>query len=90
MDSTKDMDYEIHFSSAADKYLKKLSNKDDVKRIRDTIYNLKDPHNSKKLKGKFKGLNRIQVGKYRVIFKIYKKELIILVVEIGRRSNIYN
>ena len=89
MDLTNGMVYEIEFSSTADKYLKKLSNKDDVKRIRDAIYNIKDPHDSKKMKGKLKGLNRIQVGKYRVIFKIYKKELIILVVEIGKRSNIY-
>jgi len=50
MDSTKDMAYDIHFSSVADRYLKKLSNKDDVERIREAIYNLKDPQNSKKLK----------------------------------------
>ena len=89
MASTKDMDYEIHFSSVADRFLKKLHNKEDVERIREAIYNLKDPYNSKKLKGKFKGLYRIRVGKYRVIFKIYKKEFIILVVDIGRRRNIY-
>ena len=89
MNSTKDMDYEIYFSSAADRYLKKLPNKDDVERIREGIYNIKNPYDSKKLKGKFKGLNRIQVGNYRVIFKIYKKELIILVVDIGSRSNVY-
>ena len=81
--------YEIEFSSTADKYLKKLSNKNHIKRIRDAIYNIKDPHDSKRMKGKFKGLNRIQVGEYRVIFKIYKKELVILVVDIGKRSNIY-
>jgi len=89
MDSTKDMVYDIEFSSAADKYLKKLSNKEDVKRIRDAIYNIKDPNDSKKMKGKLKGLNRIQVGKYRIIFKIYKKEFVILIVEVGKRSNIY-
>jgi len=89
MDSTKDMEHDIHFSSVADRYLKKLSNKDDVKRIREAIYNFRDLHYSKKLKGKFKGLNRIQIGKYRVIFKIYKKELVILVVDIGKRSNIH-
>jgi len=89
MDSTNDMVYKIEFSSTADKYLKKLSNKEDIKRIRDGIYNIKDPYDSKKMKGKLKGLNRIQVGKYRIIFKIYKKDLIILVVEIGKRSNIY-
>lgn len=59
IDLTNDTVYEIEFSSTADKYFKKLSNKEYIKRIRDPIYNIKDPHDSKKMKRKFKGLNKI-------------------------------
>jgi mRNA-degrading endonuclease RelE of RelBE toxin-antitoxin system len=41
------------------------------------------------MKGKFKAFNRVKRGEYRIIFHIDKKEKIISVVEIGKRSNIY-
>ena len=55
-----------------------------------TIDKIKDnPYDSKRMKGKFKDFNRVKIGEYRIIFHIDKKEKIISVVEIGKRSKIY-
>ena len=43
----------------------------------------------KALQGEFKGLWRYRVGDYRLICQIKDNELIILVIEIGHRKNIY-
>ena len=43
----------------------------------------------KALQGEFKGLWRYRVGDYRLICQIKDGELIILVIEIGHRKDIY-
>lgn len=49
----------------------------------------KDPYLGKKLKGKFQDCYSLRVGLYRIIYKIYKKELNILVIRIGHRQGTY-
>jgi len=46
-------------------------------------------NNIKPLKGEYKGLYRLRVGNYRVIYKVDNDQLIILVIRIGHRGNIY-
>ncbi len=46
-------------------------------------------NNIKPLKGKYKGLKRLRVGKYRVIFEERKNELIILIIRIAHRGEIF-
>jgi mRNA interferase RelE/StbE len=46
------------------------------------------PHGAKTLQGK-KGLLRIRVGDYRVIYRIEKDRLVVLVVKIGPRRDVY-
>lgn len=43
----------------------------------------------KALTGKYSGLWRYRVGDYRLICQIKDKEIIILVLDIGHRKNIY-
>ncbi|WP_067089426.1 type II toxin-antitoxin system RelE family toxin [Methanobrevibacter curvatus] len=86
--------YNITLTPSADKYLKHLSkrNKDDVKRIIDTIKEIPDnQYNYKSLEGKFKGAKRARTGDYRIIFTINKKNkpFEIRIHEIGLRKNIY-
>ena len=74
------MVYKIKFTEqAAIKDTKKIP-KEEIKSIRDDIYKLLtfDPYAySKPLKGKFKGLRRLRVGAYRVVFTIFEKEVLI-------------
>lgn len=48
-----------------------------------------DPYEGKPLKGEFKGLYSYRVGSYRVIYQIYKRQLVVLVIDIGHHRDIY-
>ena len=50
-----------------------------------------DPHLfGKKLTANFAGLWRYRVGDYRIICKIRDHELVVLIVKVGPRKNIYD
>ena len=46
------------------------------------------PHGCIKMKGR--EAYRIRVGNYRVIYEIHDKQLLVLVVEVGHRRDIYD
>ncbi len=84
------MSYEIKISKSASKQIKKLSS-ELQERIQDRIDNLAiepRPDGVKKLKGRENGY-RIRVGDYRILYDIFDDVLLITVVEVGHRSNIY-
>ena len=81
--------YKIQILKSADKTLKNVAQKDRVK-IVEHISQLADnprPLGCKKLKGT--EFYRIRIGDYRVIYKIEDDILLILVIRIGHRKNIY-
>jgi len=81
--------YQILFSKAAVKDIDKIDKKNKP-HIFAALFDLrKDPYSGKKLKGKFQDCYSLRVGFYRIIYKIYKKELNILVIRIGHRQGIY-
>jgi len=41
------------------------------------------------LKGEFEGLRRLRVGHYRVVYEWQRSELVILVLRIGHRREVY-
>jgi mRNA interferase RelE/StbE len=49
----------------------------------------KNPYLGKALSGEFKGLYRWKTGRFRVIYEIHKDVLIILVLKIGHRKDVY-
>ena len=49
----------------------------------------KDPFLGKQLKGKFKHCYSLRVWPYRIIYRIYKKDLVVFVIRIGHRQGIY-
>jgi mRNA interferase RelE/StbE len=64
--------------------------KDDRRRIVDAIEKLvADPLKGRPLKGRWKGLRRIRVGLYRVIYVLRRSELTVLVLRIGHRREVY-
>jgi mRNA interferase RelE/StbE len=82
--------YRIEFIRSAAKVLKKLP-KQDRKRIRDKIDsfadNLPAPATTK-MKGD-NPFHRVRVGDYRIIYEIHEYTLVILVLKIGHRREIY-
>ena len=82
------MTYKITFSYFADKQLDKLST-EIQKRIISTLKRCKVrpyPHVKKLVGSKY---FRLRMGDYRVILDIIDNELIIHVIELGHRRNIY-
>ena len=78
--------YKISIDKKAQKFiLKQPKNKQEL--IYKAIYNLPNGDTSP-LKG-HKGLNRLRVGDYRIIFFIYNGKLIVYVVDAGNRGEIY-
>lgn len=84
------MIYRIELSRSAHKALKDIPQAD-MKKIRNKIEKLKKeplPIGCEKLEGNG-DLYRIRSGDYRVIYQIFNKRLLILIVKIGHRREIY-
>ena len=83
--------YKIEFNKLYIKDLQKIPAKD-RKQIRDKVLSLSDnprPDGCKKLKMSKNSLYRIRCGDYRIVYTIQDDVLLVLVVEVGHRSNIY-
>lgn len=83
------MSYRLNFSKQAFKELEKI-NEPYYSNIKTAIISLADnprPQGYIKLKGK-DGF-RIRVGDYRVIYNIFDSELIVDVITLGHRKDIY-
>ncbi len=80
----------VHLAPAAQRQLKALD-KPTQQRIVRHLRKLDDnprPHGTEKLTGS-EDFYRIREGDYRIIYTIKDKELIILVVKIGHRKDVY-
>ncbi len=83
------MNYKIDYLIDLDKALKKIL-KRDAKKIKDKILNLaNDPRPQGSIKMSGKELYRIRAGDYRVIYAIYDSKLLVLVVEVDVRNDVY-
>jgi mRNA interferase RelE/StbE len=51
---------------------------------------LEDPLGGEPLAAQWKGLRRLQVGRYRVIYGFDGNELLIAVVRVGHRKDVYS
>jgi len=85
--------YELVFLTSAQKEFKKLDTS--VQKIikKKLIQLVEDPellkNNIKPLKGEHKGKFRLRVHQYRIIFQIKEGELIITIIRVGHRKEIY-
>lgn len=81
--------YQITFDNNAKSFLKKLK-RGEQKIILDKIEKLKEnPFLGKRLAGNLFGLWRLRIDKYRALYKIIEEKLIIVILDIGHRKNIY-
>ena len=82
-------DYSIEIKKSAAKEIRKLPN-EALKRVLSKIESLQSnprPAGCKKLSGDEK--YRIRVGVYRILYKIEEKKLIVYVVKVGHRREVY-
>jgi mRNA interferase RelE/StbE len=83
------MSWSVQIKRSARKELANIT-KSDRLRIIDAIDTLvENPYRGSALKGDLTGLRRIRVGSYRVLYEIREMRLIILVVAVGHRREVY-
>lgn len=83
------MEYKTIIEKRARKQILKLPKNYQIK-IYNAIFSLADdPFQGKKLEGELKGQYSIRIWPYRIIYQIYKKELIIIIIDMGYRQGVY-
>jgi mRNA interferase RelE/StbE len=85
-------DYAVKIAGKAEKQLAKLPK--DVRRlVADAIDDLGHnpfPPGSKALKGgHVEDMHRVRIGSYRVAYEVWRKEVIVLVLKVGHRRDVY-
>jgi len=83
------MPYEIILTEESERFLKKCD-----RFIRDRIFDKledlrEDPRLGKPLTANLAGLWSLRIGDHRAVYQIKDNELIIIVIRIGHRKNIY-
>mgnify|MGYP004557491227 CR=1 FL=1 len=83
----------VEYSENARKQLKKFDAniKSRILNYMDAIEKLENPRlRGKSLVGNLLGIWRYRVGTYRILCKFFDEKLLILVIDIGHRKDIYN
>ena len=84
--------YNIEISPTASKFLERLekTNKNISQRIVRVIDNLRtNPFMGKKLLGELASFRSLRVGEYRILYFIIEKRVLIQVVKIAHRREVY-
>jgi mRNA interferase RelE/StbE len=86
------MNYQILWHKDAVQDLKKIDRKIALSIISKVEkYLARDPIKlGMPLKGNFKGFFRYRIGKFRVIYTIRENHLLILVLKVGKRNEVYD
>lgn len=83
--------YRVKIKNSAQKEIRKLPSKELRDKVVDIINNLYAdplPEESKKIKGS-KNIYRIRQGTYRIVYQLYKRELLIMVIRVRHRKDAY-
>jgi mRNA interferase RelE/StbE len=81
--------FSVKIKASAAKALQKIPRSDRLRLI-DAIDRLSEsPMAGGVLKGEFAGLRRLRIGTYRIIYEVVDDELVVLVVRISHRKDVY-
>ena len=81
--------YKVIFTKSVKKDFRKIPKFEVSKILNEIAYLAKNPRFSKTKKLKGEKLYRLRVGNYRVIYDIQDNLMLIFVVKLGHRSDIY-
>ena len=82
--------YSVELTRTAEKQLRRAA-KRDRHRIIEAIESLSEkprPRDARKLQG-YDEVYRIRVGQYRVVYEVYDDRVVIIVLKVGHRKDIY-
>ena len=81
--------YQVYLDKNAKQSFKKLE-KSEQRKIVEKLKKLKEnPYLGKRLAGNLFGLWKLRIDKHRILYKIEEGKLIIIVLKIGHRKNVY-
>jgi mRNA interferase RelE/StbE len=82
--------YKIEVSATAERQLKKIPREEAIRILRSISLLAIDPRpvGSRQLSG-YERIYRIRTGNYRVIYEIDSKRIIVVILKIGQRKDIY-
>lgn len=83
------MTYQVVVPRQIEKKIKKLDKKLQLRIGIGLLALESDPYSGKKLEGKYKNYYSMHVWPYRIIYEIVQKKLVILIIDIGHRQEIY-
>jgi mRNA interferase RelE/StbE len=83
------MTYSVSIKRSALKTLERIGREDRLSLVAAIDKLRTNPSAGSVLKGEFAGLRRIRVGVYRVVYEVREDVLVILVVRIGYRREVY-
>ncbi|MGH7197163.1 MAG: type II toxin-antitoxin system RelE family toxin [Candidatus Omnitrophota bacterium] len=84
--------YELELSREASRVLERMAEREPeiYARVAKALDDLEQhPFQGKSLKGELKGRYSHRVGSYRIIYRVYQDKLLVIVVDIGHRRDIY-
>ena len=83
------MHYSIKIKASAKKSLQRVPRSERLRIITAIDRLIEEPFAGGVLKGEFSGLRRLRVGQYRIVYEVFEGELIVLVIRIGHRREVY-
>lgn len=89
--SERPLVYQVEYAEGVAKDLKKLPRQIKEKAlIIVEKFLASDPFSGKPLSGPYKGLWKYRIGDYRIIYSIENKRLVVFVLRIRHRKNVYD
>jgi mRNA interferase RelE/StbE len=82
--------YNVELTRTAEKQLRRIA-KRDRSRLVEAICGLADaprPKGARKLRG-YDDVYRIRVGRYRVVYEVFDDRVVVIVLKVGHRKDIY-
>ncbi|MBI3616018.1 MAG: type II toxin-antitoxin system RelE/ParE family toxin [Candidatus Omnitrophica bacterium] len=84
--------YKLEFTGQAEKALARIARSEPAiyRRVSQALDDLgRDPYQGKPLKGELRGHYSYRVGSYRIVYVIQRDRLLVIVIDIGHRRDIY-
>ena len=83
------MTYSLQIKRSAAKALAKITKTDRIRLVEAIDRLREEPNAGGVLKGEFAGLRRLRVGSYRIIYEVIDEQLVVLVIRVGYRREVY-
>ena len=84
--------YRVVFSNQAERVIRRIAEREPAlyQRLAAVVDDLqRDPYQGKPLKGELKGRYSYRIGSYRIVYLVRRQALLVLIIDIGHRRDIY-